>query len=202
MNFTRITTIAACAFFVTVAAPAQAEVLTFDDVNTNSYVFPVASYQGFTMTNVGIVKGSSQGAGYSAGVVSSPNVMFNGNASLASISSASAFTLNSAYFTAAWSDRAVTVAGFNGSTQVFSETFNVVSSGPTLRNFSFAPITSFTWVSPNNSDGLGHIAIDNFTFNAASAVPEPTTWAMMLIGFGFIGWSLRRVKQVATVNFA
>jgi hypothetical protein len=25
-----------------------------------------------------------------------------------------------------------------------------------------------------------------------SAVPEPTTWAMMLIGFGAVGYSMRR----------
>ncbi len=27
------------------------------------------------------------------------------------------------------------------------------------------------------------------------AVPEPSTWAMMILGFGFIGWSLRRSKK-------
>ncbi|MFD1786641.1 PEPxxWA-CTERM sorting domain-containing protein [Sphingomonas floccifaciens] len=35
-----------------------------------------------------------------------------------------------------------------------------------------------------------------------SAVPEPATWAMMLIGFGGIGASMRRRKQVARVRFA
>ncbi|HWJ59374.1 MAG TPA: PEPxxWA-CTERM sorting domain-containing protein [Sphingomicrobium sp.] len=25
-----------------------------------------------------------------------------------------------------------------------------------------------------------------------AAVPEPATWAMMLIGFGAMGWSIRR----------
>jgi hypothetical protein len=29
------------------------------------------------------------------------------------------------------------------------------------------------------------------TFNNASAVPEPTTWAMMLVGFGAVGYSMR-----------
>jgi hypothetical protein len=35
----------------------------------------------------------------------------------------------------------------------------------------------------------------NFTTNAASAVPEPTTWAMMLIGFGAVGYSMRRGRN-------
>ena len=32
--------------------------------------------------------------------------------------------------------------------------------------------------------------------NPVPAVPEPGTWAMMLLGFGFIGWSIRREKPV------
>ncbi|MES2325864.1 MAG: PEPxxWA-CTERM sorting domain-containing protein [Pseudomonadota bacterium] len=34
-----------------------------------------------------------------------------------------------------------------------------------------------------------------------TAVPEPSTWAMMLIGFGAIGWQLRRRKR-STSTFA
>jgi hypothetical protein len=36
-----------------------------------------------------------------------------------------------------------------------------------------------------------------------AAVPEPTTWALMLVGFGAIGHSMRSVrrKQKATVSF-
>jgi hypothetical protein len=26
------------------------------------------------------------------------------------------------------------------------------------------------------------------------AVPEPGTWVMMILGFGFVGWRLRRAK--------
>ncbi len=33
---------------------------------------------------------------------------------------------------------------------------------------------------------------DNFTFISTGAVPEPASWAMMLLGFGAIGVSLRR----------
>ncbi|MFD1786959.1 FxDxF family PEP-CTERM protein [Sphingomonas floccifaciens] len=40
------------------------------------------------------------------------------------------------------------------------------------------------------------------SFAGTSAVPEPATWAMMLIGFGGVGASMRRRKQAARVNFA
>jgi Asp-tRNA(Asn)/Glu-tRNA(Gln) amidotransferase A subunit family amidase len=31
----------------------------------------------------------------------------------------------------------------------------------------------------------------------AGAVPEPATWAMMILGFGAIGWSVRRGRKSA-----
>lgn len=44
----------------------------------------------------------------------------------------------------------------------------------------------------------------NFTGNInAPAVPEPGTWAMMLVGFSGIGWSTRRskVRQIASARY-
>jgi len=35
-------------------------------------------------------------------------------------------------------------------------------------------------------------------FTLTSAVPEPGTWAMMLLGFGAVGWVMRRKKQIIT----
>ncbi len=37
---------------------------------------------------------------------------------------------------------------------------------------------------------------------AGSAVPEPATWAMMLVGFGAIGGAMRRRNTTARVKFA
>ncbi len=34
----------------------------------------------------------------------------------------------------------------------------------------------------------------NINFAAAGAIPEPATWAMMLFGFGAVGYSMRRRK--------
>lgn len=38
--------------------------------------------------------------------------------------------------------------------------------------------------------------VDNVTFSAA--VPEPATWAMMILGFGLVGASMRRRSSVRT----
>jgi hypothetical protein len=40
----------------------------------------------------------------------------------------------------------------------------------------------------------------NLSFAASSAVPEPATWGMMLIGFGAVGYSMRRRSN--NVRFA
>ena len=34
-------------------------------------------------------------------------------------------------------------------------------------------------------------------FGLSAAVPEPATWAMMLVGFGFVGFAMRRRQKVA-----
>ena len=40
-------------------------------------------------------------------------------------------------------------------------------------------------------------------FNLSGAVPEPASWALMIIGFGMIGGALRRRDKVATtIKFA
>jgi hypothetical protein len=58
-----------------------------------------------------------------------------------------------------------------------------------LLGFGFSNQNSQTF----NVDGF----LDNVTL---SAVPEPTTWAMMILGLGFVGAGLRRQRM--TVRFA
>ncbi|NTZ41676.1 PEP-CTERM sorting domain-containing protein, partial [Altererythrobacter sp. SALINAS58] len=43
------------------------------------------------------------------------------------------------------------------------------------------------------SDSFSHITF--FNTGSTPAVPEPTTWAMMLFGFGAIGFAMRRRKD-------
>jgi hypothetical protein len=44
-----------------------------------------------------------------------------------------------------------------------------------------------------NPTGAGVSALQNV--RVSSAVPEPTTWAMMLVGFGAVGYSMRRRRM-------
>ena len=46
--------------------------------------------------------------------------------------------------------------------------------------------------SPNYPDAFGEIAI-------ARAVPEPSTWAMMILGFAGVGYMTYRRRKVAAL---
>ena len=52
-----------------------------------------------------------------------------------------------------------------------------------------------------NPIGLGRDAV--YAIQGTAAVPEPATWAMMLLGFGAVGGALRRRQKVVTrIRFA
>lgn len=53
-------------------------------------------------------------------------------------------------------------------------------------------------------DGLrGGFELDNVVLNGAGAgaVPEPATWAMMLLGFAVVGAAMRKSRQNASVRY-
>lgn len=72
---------------------------------------------------------------------------------------------------------------------------SALSSSATWTNQTFAALGltpgTYTYTLPN----------DSITVNIEGAVPEPATWAMMLVGFGAIGWQMRR-RKAALVQFA
>lgn len=71
-----------------------------------------------------------------------------------------------------------------------------------LTNYSLGlnNVSSVTITGLDTSDG--YWTADNIVYSAA-AVPEPSTWAMMLVGFGMVGFGLRsRRKQSVRVAYA
>ena len=57
-----------------------------------------------------------------------------------------------------------------------------------------------------NGDGIDLGVIPRFGFqtapSATGAVPEPTTWAMMMFGFGAMGYTMRRKSAAMRIRFA
>ena len=80
----------------------------------------------------------------------------------------------------------------NGGTGTSTRTFSTNGKFlPTTFNFDLAPLKSFSWTPVTG----GGVQFDNIRLNdVIAAVPEPTTWAMMVLGFGVMGSAMRRRK--------
>ena len=61
--------------------------------------------------------------------------------------------------------------------------------GPDGKFSSFTQFSSFSLL------GDGDFAGRTFTLSITQAVPEPDTWAMMILGFGLAGYALRRRRR-------
>ena len=65
----------------------------------------------------------------------------------------------------------------------------------------FAVSSSFA----NNDFGAFRLTIDgpgNIIGGNVAAVPEPATWALMIFGFGLVGFAMRRRRQPVTITYA
>jgi len=63
--------------------------------------------------------------------------------------------------------------------------------------------TTFRFLQPSNSgSGFDQWAIDNMLVTNNVAVPEPATWAMMILGMGMIGFAMRRRQRTVTTTVA
>lgn len=94
----------------------------------------------------------------------------------------------------AWYD----VIGIGGG--IYAENYNHkylgMYYGPTSGYFDLNSRSASAFVRDNGVKGI------NYAFrNPAGAVPEPATWALMMVGFGLAGAALRRRPAVA-VRFA
>jgi len=177
----------------------QAIVLTFDDLGTGGAVSN--GYGGLNWSNYNILHAVNyqKPSGYFNGLVSGDYVAFNNSAFTASVSSATPFDLNSAYFTAAWNTGLnVTVKGFFNSAETYSQTFTVDTDAPTLINFNFLGIDRATFSSSGGinaglSGGGEHFAVDNMTVNA---VPEVSMYPLLL-GLGSLCFAAagRRIRR-------
>jgi hypothetical protein len=203
---TRILVILASVAGLSLADPASARVVTFDDLPDNSlYNRFLNPYAGFDWSsNFRYMSGADYPypSGYQSGVVSAPNVAFNANGKQVSFSRRMPFELDSFDLTAAWRDGLeVTVTGYLNGVMVDSTTLIVNTTGPTKETFDWdvnkVVFDSFGGVSVG-FNGYQFV-LDNVTvspvpgssarFDSFAAVPESSTWALMLLGFGWLGFA-------------
>jgi hypothetical protein len=76
--------------------------------------------------------------------------------------------------------------------------YNGVGSGFSIPTFTFDPVHGVTTVFTENINFTGGNADLSFTL-FGSAVPEPSTWAMLMLGFASLGFAGYRSRKTAPV---
>jgi hypothetical protein len=87
-------------------------------------------------------------------------------------------------------------AGVSLGTQTFAAIGPNEFRSPFTYLDGFQNISSIVFTRNENTAGSGLFPFDDvrFDLDAAAAVPEPATWAMFLMGFGAVGYSMRSRK--------
>lgn len=187
---------------------AQAATVTFEDVKPGLLVFGGGSEGGFDF--------SVQTGALYVNQWGNPGQDLEGDQGLSGgvvdfyASDLGLFTFNYLDY-AAWNSDGVgtqtlTVRGWLGDTELGVDTFKLANSAiyaPTYDNWTLFGATNLAGVSIDrlsielNAGGSYLQAIDNI--NLTSAIPEPATWAMMIVGFGLVGAMLRRGRTALAI---
>jgi hypothetical protein len=200
--------LAAPALFLILAGAANAATITFDDLRGASGQIR-NGYAGLNWSNFYFVNPHTldNPEGYATGMVSSPNVAFNGSGAPAWFSAVSGtFTLGSLYLTALRHDGLnVMIEGDNGSTLVDSQVVTVGTTGPTFVTLNWSGLTEVKFSSSQGgASGNGYqFVLDDLTVNAAGLLgapaPNPTPGAgLVCLGFLALGGFAARARGVLT----
>ena len=188
----------------------NASVLGFDDIavlDPGGVAFIPDGYAGFNWSNLGFRNNSDDAGGYPGATVSGDYTAFNLFGRVAAVGT-STFDFNSAYLAAAWNNNlSITVRGLLDGDVLYEQT--VVAQYGTARGssavefvFDFIGIDQLVFDSfggtdaDSNDGGSGtQFALDNFTFNNSSAVPEPTSLMLWGSGLGIVCFVRRRKRS-------
>ena len=212
MNKLLLAAIAAAA----IAGPASAAVVTldFEGIGDGN---PVGNYYApnyvFSSATLALVDADNGGGGNFANEPSPNTIMFFLDANNAVLNVTNGFTTGFSFFYTSSTAAAVTVYdGLNGTGNVLGV---INLDAQHTQNCTGDPSGSFcnwtaigvaftgTAYSIDFGGTANQTGYDNITFGSdrpgEPGVPEPATWAMMILGFGLVGSSLRR-RKIAHVS--
>lgn len=198
------------------AVQASAATIDFNGNPNDTYFRPVVTSGGFVATgNVnegGVPLGTNTAiddVGPSNGTVHLDSWTNYSSNSIWTLTKAGgeAFSLNAFDFASAAYDgysaaTSLTLTGRLANKSSVTQTFSPVAGG--FQTFAVSPAFSnvmsvtFNAFGDRNRSAFDNIRVDETTVSAA---PEPATWAMMILGFGFAGVALRRRVKASEVNF-
>ena len=216
---------AALAFMLAAPAQADVVVLDFEGISdlasvndfynggTDSVGNSGANYGiNFSTTSLVVVDIDAGGSGNFANEPSSSTALFFLSGGAATMNVAAGFTTGFSFFYAGNASDAGSVVvydGLNGTGNILATLALVPNGGQCAgdpNGFPFCNFSPFgvefdgTAMSVDFAGVANQIAFDNITLGSAvpgnPAVPEPATWAMMIMGFGLVGGALRRPRRV------
>ena len=192
------------------AAPASASVVTLDFEGIGDQN-PVGNFYApdyvFSPATLALIDADNGGGGNFANEPSPNTIMFFLDANNAVLNVTNGFTTGFSFWYTSSTAAAVTVYdGLNGTGNVLGvinlqAQFNNNCSGDptgTFCNWSAIGVAfegtaySIDFGGTANQTGYDNITFGSDTPGGGGAVPEPATWAMMILGFGLVGASLRR----------
>jgi hypothetical protein len=171
----------------------------------------------FSPTSLSLIDEDAGGSGNFANEPSASTVLFFLSGGAATMNVAAGFSTGFSFFYAGNATDAGSVVvydGLNGVGNILATLALTPNGGNCVGDPSGTPFCNFTAFgvtfdgiakSVNFGGVADQIAFDNITLGASTpgnpGVPEPATWAMMIMGFGLVGSAMRRRAKV-NVSFA
>src|SRR6266404_1113397 len=137
------------------------------------------NYLGLEWSNFYVYDLSHAGnPGYTVGIISQSNAVFNAYGYLATLSSGSRFNLTSAYITGAFEDGILfEVRGFAGTDELYDKTYGLPGAAPEFIEFDFLDVDRVEFRSYGQYQA-NQFVMDDLTI----AIPEPRSIALLVLG--------------------
>jgi PEP-CTERM motif len=198
MNAKLVLMLAALSLLLTCSfvSTSWGNLITFDDFSTGADPgtgvtngYNDLNWQNLHVLNAPLETLAYSTSGYTYGMVSASNVVYNGNGFPAAIDSIDTnFNLLSVYLTGAWDNNLnITVQGLNGATLLYSTSIVAQATAATLFTFNWQNLSSLTLSSTfgQSAGFLGGAGVQFVMDNLnVTFVPEPST--LLLSGLGVL----------------